>query len=120
MEINRKDLSNLYDMYKYSIEVSQFIKGLRYYHFEKDNKTIRAVERSLELIGEAANKISDETKTVFSVIPWHELRGLRNRLAHEYGSIVIFRIWENAKKDIPLLIKELKNIKELRNYIKKQ
>jgi len=118
MPFSEKDLAYLLDMYNFCVEILSFTKGMRYYHFEKDCKTIRAVERDLGNIGEASNKISEECKQALPQISWDKIRGLRNRLIHDYGNILIFRMWEISKKDVPILIKELKKIKELKGYIK--
>jgi len=75
-----------------------------------------AVERGVEIIGEARNRVSDETKEIFPEIPWSEIRGLRNRLAHEYNDIKTITLFKIAKTDIPKLYMELKKIKELRKY----
>jgi len=55
--------------------------------------------------------------TIF-LIPWKDIIGLRNVIAHEYGEIKIEKIWHVAKFDVPALLKELKKIKELKPYIK--
>ena len=108
MQFNEKDLAYLLDMYKFCLEIVSFTKGMRYYHFENDNKTIRAVERDLEIIGEASNRISEETKKAYPNIPWDDIRGLRNRLAHDYGNILIFRLWEIYDKETKVRVRDYK------------
>ena len=117
MSLSESDLACLLDIYNICLEIISFTEGMKYHHFENNKMAIRAVERDLEIIGEASNKISDETKQTLPQISWDAIRGLRNRLAHDYGNIKIFRIWNNAINDIPTLLNELKKINELKQYI---
>ncbi len=64
-----------------------------------------AVARQLEIIGEAAGKISLETKNANPKIPWLEMVGMRNRLIHEYFRIDLEKVWETLLKDIPGLLR---------------
>ena len=61
----------------------------------------------LEVIGEAAGKISDELKAAHPEIPWHEMVGMRNRLIHEYFRISLQTVWDTVQKDLPELIDRL-------------
>jgi uncharacterized protein with HEPN domain len=79
-----------------------------------------AVERQLEIIGQAANKISQETQNAIGNIPWGNIIGLRNKLAHDYGEILAERIWLISKKSIQELMNELEKIEELKDYISKK
>ncbi|GAV22218.1 DUF86 domain-containing protein [Carboxydothermus pertinax] len=83
---------------------------MTYTEFIKDNKTIDAVVRNLEIIGEAANKIPNEITKHFPEIPWNAMRGIRNILIHEYFGINLEIIWETIQRDIPDLIKKIANI----------
>ena len=117
MQIPEKDISYLLDMYNYCNTVSEFVKNVKYHHFSTNKEKIFAVERGVEIIGEASNKISDETRARLPHIPWRKIIGLRNRLAHEYSDIKLVKIWNIAKEEIPILIAEIKKIEELREYI---
>jgi len=118
MSINKHDLSFLNDIYDRCVKIKEFTKGMRFYHFTKDTKTIYAVERAFEIIGIATNKISKETKEELNHIPWGEIVGLRNKIAHEYDEILLNILWSIAKKSVPKLMSELKKINELKPYIK--
>ena len=61
--------------------------------------------RNLQIIGEAARKVSDESRATHSGIPWTEIIGMRNRLVHEYFRIDVEKIWETARDDIPTLVR---------------
>lgn len=69
-----------------------------------------AVERNLEIIGEAAARISIELKDSTPDIPWRQIKGLRNIIAHEYGEIKQERIWALVIKEIPILITNLEDL----------
>jgi len=118
MPLNENDLSFLIDIANCINDINDFTKGIQYHEFEKDKMRKLAIERQLEVIGQAANKISKETQNNLKNIPWSNIIGLRNKLAHDYGEILAERIWIISRDSIPELIKELENIEELKEYIK--
>jgi len=71
-----------------------------------------AVIRRIEIIGEAARRISEETQAAYPEIPWSDLISMRNILKHEYDDIDIGIVWETVKGDLPLLVNALENILE--------
>jgi len=97
MPLNENDLSYLIDIVDCIIDINEFTKSVEYYQFEKDKMRKLAVERQLEVIGQAANKISIETQNSLKNIPWKNIIGLRNKLAHDYGEILAERIWKISK-----------------------
>jgi uncharacterized protein with HEPN domain len=74
----------------------------------------------LEVIGQAANKISKETQEQINNIPWGNIIGLRNKLAHDYGEILAEMIWNITKTSVPQLLKEIEKIEEIKEYIVKK
>ncbi|MBW8015210.1 MAG: DUF86 domain-containing protein [Planctomycetes bacterium] len=66
-----------------------------------------AVERQILVIGEAANKISDSFKEENPQIPWSAIIAQRNIIAHEYGEILVDRIWLLTREHLPELIKQI-------------
>jgi len=117
MRLNENDLSYLIDIVDCIIDINEFTDSIEYYQFEKDKMRKLAVERQLEVIGQAANKISIEVQNNLENIPWKNIIGLRNKLAHDYGEILAERIWKISKKSLQELLKELENIEELKEYI---
>jgi uncharacterized protein with HEPN domain len=91
--------------------VEQYIKGLSFEAFSKDQKTIDAVARNLEIIGEAANHLPDGFKEKRSDIEWHKVVGLRHRIIHEYFGIDLEIIWQILHKDLPSLRNALERIR---------
>ena len=97
-----------------SIElVESYVANMNFDDFKNDRKTIDAVVRNLEIIGEAARNISDEIKNKYQNVDWKGMIGLRNRIAHRYFGINLTIIWEILKQELPPLKEKMKQIKEL-------
>lgn len=93
-------------------EACNFIKDYSFEDFIKDGKTVRAVIRSIEIIGEASAKISGEFKNTHKDVPWDKIIGMRNRLIHVYFDIDYDIVWQTVKKNMPELIKAIKKLLE--------
>ena len=78
--------------------------------FENDKKTLYAVIRCLEVIGEAVKKIPIDIRKQYSDIPWQEISGMRDKLIHEYFGVDIETIWDTIHEDLPLLKVTIHNI----------
>lgn len=68
-----------------------------------------AVVRRFEIIGEAARRISDESRALLD-LPWKEMNAMRNAMIHEYDSVDLYEVWDTIQKDIPRLIDQLEKI----------
>jgi uncharacterized protein with HEPN domain len=117
MQLKENDLSYIIDIVDCIFDINEFTKSIFFIDFEKDKMRKLAVERQLEIIGQAANKISKETQDTLRNIPWTKIIGLRNKLAHDYGEILAERIWNISKISIPELLTEIKKIDEIKKYI---
>jgi uncharacterized protein with HEPN domain len=93
-----------------SSDIENFTAGLTYEEFSTDKKTFNAVIRSLTIIGEAANRLSDETTTRHSETEWHKVVAFRNRLVHEYFGIDYEMVWEVIKNYLSILKKNVQKI----------
>jgi len=120
MLLSENDLSFLIDIVNCIKDINEFTNGIQFHEFEKDKMRKLAVERQLEVIGQAANKISKDTQDILENIPWGNIIGLRNKLAHDYGEILAERIWIISRNSIQELLKELEKIKELNEYMQKR
>lgn len=83
--------------------------------FKSSNITIDAVIRNIEIIGEAANHIPFKTRKKYPDIPWEQMRGIRNIIAHEYFGIDIKIVWYTAKKHLPKLKIKLEKLLAIEN-----
>lgn len=87
--------------------VREITSGVPLAEYLQNRLIYRAVERELEIIGEAARRVSDIFKEAHPEIPWRKIVGQRNVLAHEYGDIKQERIWAVATTNLPDLIEQL-------------
>ena len=78
--------------------------------FASDKVLTRAIERSLEIIGEASGKIPESLKNKYKNIPWKYMKGLRNIIAHEYSRVDYDIIWNIATTNIPNLYADISEI----------
>ena len=78
-----------------------FVKDMEYDVFLRDKKTIYAVNRALEIIGEATKNIPASVKNRYPQIPWKKMAGMRDKVIHEYFGVDLKRVWSTVKKDIP-------------------
>lgn len=111
MQLNERDKSYIYDMLTYSNEIIDIINDENHASFLSNRVKRLAVERLIEIIGEAANHISEEVINKNDDIPWSKIIGLRNKIVHDYGEILTDRIWLIASKSVPELINLLNSKK---------
>jgi uncharacterized protein with HEPN domain len=98
------------DILESCTKILLYTEGLSYESFVNDSKTIDAVIRNFEIIGEAANRLPEEFKDLHPTIDWHRIRGFRNRIVHDYMGIDFGIVWEIKNNYLPLLIASLNNI----------
>lgn len=103
---------NLYleDILECIDKISRYVAGLSFGSFLKDEKTIDAVNRNLEIIGEAARNIPEQIKDNHSEIEWRGIIGLRNILIHDYYSLTLKIIWDIVQNELPELKKQIRQI----------
>ncbi len=85
------------------------VRGKTRADLDTDRKLNLALVRLLEIIGEAAGRISKEDRDRHSNIPWAEIVGLRNRLIHGYDEVDFDILWQIVTTDLPPLIRNLEN-----------
>jgi len=78
--------------------------------FSEDVQCQDAVVRRIEIIGEAARRVSQETRDEYPQIPWREMTSMRNLVIHEYDVVDINQVWDTVQNKLPSLIEELSKI----------
>jgi uncharacterized protein with HEPN domain len=91
-------------------EAMEFAAGKTRMGLEKDRLHMLAIIKSIEIIGEAASKVTETFKTENSNIPWNDIINMRNRLIHAYFDVNLDIVWQTVKTDLPDLIKALEEI----------
>ena len=100
MSAKREVRDYLNDILESVDDIHEFTRGMTYAEFAADKKTVKAVIRCLEVIGEAAKKIPAEIRASYSSLPWAEISGMRDKLIHEYFGVDIEIIWETVNSDL--------------------
>jgi uncharacterized protein with HEPN domain len=93
--------------------VQRFISDRRRSDFESDQMLLFAVVRAIEVLGEAASKISEDVRSASPEIPWSAITDMRNRLIHGYFDIDVDIVWNTATIEIPALLSDLRRIADV-------
>ena len=104
----------LEDILESAEKILEYTKVMSFEEFSKDNKTIDAVIRNFEIIGEASNLLPDDVKDQYPEINWHRIRGFRNRVVHDYFGVDLQIVWKITNDQIPELISGISKIPQ--NY----
>jgi len=107
MPHDKRDPALLWDMIQAARETRGFVANLTFHKYMQSRMTQLAVERSIEIIGEAAHNVSEAFRAEHPEIPWRSMIGQRNVIVHEYGEIRQERLWIVATVRIPELIRLL-------------
>lgn len=100
----------LSDMIEAIVKIKDYTQDLDYESFLRDTKTLDAVIRNFEVLGEAANKVPDEFKNMHTLIPWGKITGIRNRVIHEYFGVDYGIIWQIIEKNLDSLHRDLQKV----------
>jgi uncharacterized protein with HEPN domain len=108
MSNERTILDYLEDIEGAIADIRSFIQGMSIDGFMADKKTVNAVVRSLEIIGEATGKIPPNVRERYRDVPWEEMIGMRNRLIHEYFGVDLDIVWHTIEEDLEPLERAVK------------
>ncbi|MBU0518820.1 DUF86 domain-containing protein [bacterium] len=92
-----------------SLEIRKFCARKSRRSLNSDRKLTLALIKSIEIIGEAASKVSDEFQSSHPEIPWKSIIGMRNRLIHVYFDVNLDVLWNTVVEDIPPLLETLES-----------
>ncbi len=98
------DIARLEDMRAFALEARSLVDGVSFYQYAADRMRMLALERALDLVGEAARRISADRQRAIPGIPWQDIVGQRNVLAHMYGRIDHSQLYLTATKDVEDLV----------------
>lgn len=102
-----RDDAYVLDMLLAARKVLEFTKDVDWVRFQRDELVQNAVMHQIQIIGEAASKVSPEYQDDHPEVPWRDMIGMRNRLVHEYFRILPGRVWDVVEKHIPQLVQLL-------------
>ena len=94
----------------YIDDIEKYVEGIQAKDFLDDKKTITACAFSVSQIGELVKEITDETIYQYKDIPWNSIRGMRNRIVHDYENVDLSVLWGTIKESLPDLKDKLKDI----------
>lgn len=99
--MNERDRIRLRHMLDAAQEALQFAAGQSRADLETNRMLARALVKDIEIIGEAASRVSQDFRATHPQLPWADIVGMRNRLIHAYFDINLDRVWDTIKKDLP-------------------
>ena len=102
-----RDAGSLLDILNAAQAARDYIRGRASASFLTDPQCQDAVIRRLEVVGEAARRVSPSTREKLKDIPWEQMIGLRNVMIHDYDDIDLQVVWDTVHKDLPPLIERL-------------
>ena len=112
MSNRRTDRDYLSDIQEALERIRAYVEGYTFERFVKDSKTQDAVLRNLEVLGEAAKRVSDPMRKHRENIPWKALAGLRDRLIHHYFGINYETVWQIITVELPKIASDIKHALE--------
>jgi uncharacterized protein with HEPN domain len=95
-------------MLEAALDALSFVAGRSRNDLDNNRMLTLSLVKSVEIIGEAANRVSADCQAQYSGIPWAEIRGMRNRLIHAYFEINLDIVWQTITEELPTLVTELR------------
>ena len=105
--MNESDVIRLRHMLDAAKEALSFIAGRSSEDLSRDRMLVLALVKEIEIIGEAASRISDESRKALPRIPWPKIIAMRNRLIHAYADVDLSIVWDTLTGALPELLREL-------------
>jgi uncharacterized protein with HEPN domain len=102
--MRKDDLIRIRHMLDAAQEVVSFAQGRTRPDLDHDRMLMLSIVKSMELIGEAASRVSEEVRGKYPQVPWGDIISMRNRLIHAYFDIDLDRVWDTVTDDLPPLI----------------
>ncbi len=112
---NERLIECLEQMNKAATQAVHYVEGYQKSDFLSDTRTQQAVIMNLVIIGELATKLlaqHSEFLGLHPTVPWHSMKGMRNRIAHGYFEINLDTVWETVSRALPDLLKQLPAVQQ--------
>jgi uncharacterized protein with HEPN domain len=100
------------------LRIQEYLEDMDFISFRKDYKTVDAVVRNFEIIGEATKNLPVDFKEKYPQLPWDEMYRMRNKISHEYFGIDYEILWYISTSEIPVNYKELLKIIRKEKHLK--
>ena len=113
----RTDLQFLQDILESASAAMEFVAEFDFVRFSGDRRTKSATIRELEIIGEAANRISTANKEKYPDVPWRLMKDYRNVLSHEYFGVNDEIVWDIVQRKIPELSSQIREIIQIESSV---
>ncbi|MFD1599208.1 HepT-like ribonuclease domain-containing protein [Halobellus rarus] len=108
----REVLDYLDDILEAVEKIERYTSEMGYEEFVEDPKTIDAVLRNFEVIGEAAKNVPEDVRQEYSDVPWSEMAGMRDKLIHGYATVELRIVWTTIQEEIPLLGPQVGSVRD--------
>jgi len=108
--MRKDDITRLRHMLDAAKEAHSFLIGKPRHALDTDRKLALALVKDIEIIGEAASRVSEPARAEYPAIPWPDIINMRNRLIHAYFDIDLDIVWDTVTKDLPPFISALEKI----------
>ena len=105
-----RDSASILDILESARTIRAYVAGMTRQDFLRETQVQDSVIRRLEIIGEAAGRISPEFRNAHPEIQWSEIRGMRNRMIHGYDDVNMDVVWDTVEHDIPHLIQIIESL----------
>lgn len=92
-------------------KIKRYTAEMNFNEFVADEKTVDAVLRNFEVIGEAAKNVPADVRQEYDEVPWSEMAGMRDKLIHGYATVDLQIIWMTVEKEVPTLEEQVKQVR---------
>ena len=110
--MRNKDRIALEKMTSYANELLSYVDGMDYDAFTNDRKTLSACAFIISQMGELVTVVSEEAQSEHTTIPWRNIKGMRNRIIHDYEKVDYLVLWKTIEESIPQLIEAVQTVLE--------